>query len=230
MEPVVLSVASPIIQKAAELAKSKLDAADQLAASDAKRYVSYLESAREAIRGLENEYVDILVEAMHCQVDRPEQKDHLAIRIEQHLYREILRPHLTDAVGRLERGRQALEEHADRVFLWPSVRQGRADALAAYDKLLARLQWYINQLGGWYSGATNQYVMDAVTKGQPLPMGGSGVNVEGLHQILGCLARRDQEGLASTVGAMLGGQTADRHLTITREIAHVIESMLVTFR
>ena len=66
MEPTVLSVASPIIQKAAELAKNKLEAGNQLAASDAKRYVSYLEGALEAIRGLENEYVDVLVEAMHC--------------------------------------------------------------------------------------------------------------------------------------------------------------------
>ena len=230
MEPTELSVASPIIQKAAELAKNKLDAASQLAASDAKRYVSYLEGALEAIRGLENEYIDILVEAMHCQVDIPEQCDHLAIRIEQHLYREILRPHLVDAVGRLENGRQALEEHADRVFLWPSVRRGRADALAAYDSLLARLRSYIDQLGGWYGNATNKYVMDAMTKGQPLPMGGSGFNVEGLHEILGCLARRDQEGLSSTVGAKLGALTADRHLTITRDVARVIESMLVTFR
>jgi len=94
VEPVGLSVASPIVQKAAELAKAKLDAADQLASSDAKRYVSYLEGALEAIRGLENEYVDILVEAMHCHVDQPEQSDHLAIRIKQYLYRETLRPHL----------------------------------------------------------------------------------------------------------------------------------------
>ena len=174
--------------------------------------------------------VDILVEAMHCDVDQPEQSDHLAIRIKQYLYRETLRPHLVDAVERLERGRQALGEHADRVFLWPSVREGRADALAAYDTLLARLRSYIDQLGGWYGGARNSNVMQAMAQGTPLPMSGSGFNVEQLHVILGCVARRDQEELNGRVGNLLGTLTADRHLAITGEIARVIEGMLITFR
>jgi hypothetical protein len=130
----------------------------------------------------------------------------------------------------LEKGRQALEEHADRVFLWPSVKQGRADALAAYDKLLSRLRSYIDQLGSWYGSARNQNVVEALSHGRPLPMGGSGVNVEALHRILASLARRDQEQLNRDVGNLLGTLTSDRHLTLTRDIARVVESMLITFR
>jgi hypothetical protein len=85
-------------------------------------------------------------------------------------------------------------------------------------------------LGGWYGGARNSYVMQAMTQGTPLPMSGSGFNVEQLHLILGCVARRDQEELNGRVGNLLGTLTADRHLAITGEIARVIEGMLITFR
>ena len=229
MEP-MLSVASPIIQKAAELGRTKLEAADQLAASDARRYVSYLEVALEAIHGLENDYIDILVEAKHCQVDQPEQSRHLAMRIDQHLYREALRPLLVGAVGRLEFGRQALADHADRVFVWPSVKQGRADALAAYDKLLKRLRSYIDQLGQWYAGASHQYLMDPLREGKPMRMGGTGLNVVWLHSILDCLNRQDQEKLSEVVAGLLGDLESDRHLSLTRDIGRVIEAMLITFR
>src|SRR5262245_29646441 len=231
MEPATLvSAASPIIQRAAELAKSKLDTADQLAAGDAKRYVSYLEAALAAIRGLENGYIDILVEAMHCRVDQAEQMDHLATRIEQHLWREALRPHLVDAIARLEKGREALAQHADRVFLWPGVKKGRADALAAYDKLLSQLRSYINQLGAWYGSVNHPQLVTALRHNPPLPLGGSGVNVEALHRILASLARRDQEQLSDNVTELLSTLTSDRHLRLTQDIARVVEGMLITFR
>ena len=142
-------VASPIIKGAFNSIEKTLESADQLASTDAQYYSAYFQAADQAVKGLEHEYIDILLEAARCEPTDSQQRERLLTRIDHYIHREVLRPILKASIEHLREGRQALQKHAERLLIRPAVKTNRTAALAQFDHLLNELDTYLGQLGGW---------------------------------------------------------------------------------
>jgi hypothetical protein len=100
-EPVsVLGAVGPIL-KAAEFIDKKLVENKHLTSDDAKYYGMHLENASQAIHGLEEEYIEILIQASEVDLEDEDQKRELSERIKLYIKGEILRPRLMNAIKRL---------------------------------------------------------------------------------------------------------------------------------
>lgn len=154
---------SAIMLEAFKQGKELLQKADAFAADDAKRYAAYLEAARAALHGLEQEYQEIVVEANHCQLDRPEQVAALRKRIEDYLHVKKLREILDDAVMGVDIGRATLEGYATRWYLslTPAKKQQREQAVVHYADVLNELKSRVRELDNWPKGATG-FAVDAL--------------------------------------------------------------------
>src|SRR5215217_8156082 len=105
----------------------------------------YLGAVNAAIRGLEEEYDEILVEAKSC-LDRPEKIGTVKERIDRYLRVHRLRRRLTDAIDGVRPIRDALQRRADQFLPWPWRRQNRRKAVNQFAKLLQDLDNYVREL------------------------------------------------------------------------------------
>jgi hypothetical protein len=212
MDPAsALATVNPLLQ-AAESIRGLLAGAEVLAPDDARYYATYLEVATRAIQGLEGEYNEILRAAAYCQPGDPQQRERLLRRVDDYLHGEVLRPKLKEAIERLRQGRQALQQHADRLLIWlfrPGVRRGRVDALALFDRLLDRLEGYYGSLGG-YAGPSAHALDD-------------------IRRIRERIAGPD-EGFADVINDLLMNLDKSTLLTTTGEFGRAIEALRIAFR
>jgi hypothetical protein len=128
---------------------TQVEEARILRQDDARYYATYLDIAREAIAGLEQAYIEILVKAAHTDLADEQQKKRLLTLIDSYIHGEILRPRLQDAITHLESGKDTLRQHAERLLIWPSAKKNRSAALEQYERLLGRLRDYHGQLGAY---------------------------------------------------------------------------------
>jgi hypothetical protein len=164
----------------------------------------------EAIKGLEQEYTKILIQAAHCQLDEPQQKKDLLERIDTYIHGEILRPYLKEAIVHLSEGRNALQQHAEQWLIWPSVKTKREAALARYDQLLNELTGYLGSLGEY--------------------AGESAVGLADLRIIQGLLKDGSPEAFMEKVDDLLTNLKKTTLMQNIGECASVIETLRIAFR
>jgi hypothetical protein len=211
MEPVsVLSAVDPIL-KAGEAIKALVVGADQLAPDDARYYGTWINVAGEAIRGLVQEYIEVLIEAAHCDPLDPGQREQLLKRVHRYVHGEVLRPRLKEAIERLRAGRPVLKQHAERLLIWLRGRRGdRELALARYDQLLDQLTGYLGALGDY-----------------------EGPSAHALEEVLGIHAdvrAGSREALAARADRLLMNLDKTSLLEITGGCGRTIETLRVAFR
>src|SRR5437763_15283588 len=90
------------LEKAFDLVKDYRDKAQQEKLEDIKRCQDYLHAVQEAIKGLENEYDEILIQAEVCDLNQPQQVAALQQRISDYLFVDKLRTELVRAIAGLE--------------------------------------------------------------------------------------------------------------------------------
>jgi hypothetical protein len=164
MEP-ISTVVGPILKAAAAIDKLYVKLNDlalelkHLAQEDVRYYTTYIEVAAEAIKGIQNEYLEILKQAAQCKIEKEEERDRLRARIIEYIHGEVLRPKLKNAIERLREGRKALEEHAERRLIFPGTKAKRANALVHFDFLLSELEGKLGRLGD-YTGPSADALHD----------------------------------------------------------------------
>ena len=209
MEPTSILTGVSATMKAYESITKLLTDADKLAPDDARYYATYLEVARQAIKGIEEEYVEILIEAAHCQLNVAEQKEHLLVRIDKYIHGEVLRPKLREAIDHLRAGREALQQHAERLLIWPNVKRNRMAALEQFDRLLNQLEGYLGTLGG-YTGPS-AVALDDIKRIETATSGPS-------------------EAFVDLVEELLMNLDKSRLLSVVSDCSRVIEVLRITFR
>jgi hypothetical protein len=210
MEPTSLVTGTSTVLKAAELIKKMVDDAGKLPPEDAKYYGGWINVASEAIKGLEQEYIDILIQAAHCQFNEPQQRKDLLERIANYIHGENLRPYLKKAIDHLDEGKAALKQHADQWFIWPSVKKNREAALVRYDQLLNELQVYLGLLGD-YGGE-------------------SAVGLEDLREVQRLLEDGSSEAFMQKIDDLLTKLDKTTLMQKVGESARVIETLRIAFR
>lgn len=116
---------------------------------DSEYYRKWLEVAMIAVQGLEGEYEGILHQAYACNLEDAKQKGELESRINTYLHGESLRPKLKEAIEHLEKGKEILKEHTERLLLLPGTRRTREAALWEYEQHLNQLTGYLGSLGDY---------------------------------------------------------------------------------
>ena len=149
MEPVSFLSSIVSASEAAEAIRKLLTNADKLAKDDAQYYSMYLAVAAKAVEGLEGEYLGILKQAAGCNPLNAQEAENLKTRINDYIHGEVLRKSLNESIDRLREGRGALQEHAERLLIWPEAKKKRTAALEKFDQLLNDLEGYLGSLGNY---------------------------------------------------------------------------------
>jgi len=149
MEPSSALATIGSIVKAAKTIDELLDGADRLAQDDAKYYITYIDVAKTAVIGIEHGYIDILKEAAKCKIKSVKEKERLRDLIIAYIDDEVLRPKLREAIDRLGKGREALQQHAEVLLVWPKTKKNRKAALEEYRQLINQLIGYLGELGDY---------------------------------------------------------------------------------
>jgi hypothetical protein len=211
-----------VIKVATEVANEYIKKAQQYKEQDIRSFENYLEAARVAITGLEEEYDQILVQAKNCELDKPEQIKALNERIDAYLKVDSLRPKLQDSIVGLTKCREALQKNAEGFFLWfwPQVREKRQEALAEFDKLLVDLEKYLRALD---------------EEGLKYRKAGTGVGVATLGEIQFYLGSRLQVdgnpyGLALLVSQFERDPSKDHLMDYIKRIRETIHDIRNAFR
>jgi hypothetical protein len=209
MEPSsALSTIGPIL-KAAKTIEELLSAEEQLTEDDAKYYNTYLDVAKNAIKGLEAEYFEILIDAAQCLISDEKQLESLTNRVNAYIHGEVLRPKLREALERLRKGQEALEQHAERLLVWPKVKKNRAAALEQYDRLLNQLEGYLGTLGGYE--------------------GPSAAALDDIKRIKSAFSGSQDE-FSNLIDDLLMNLDKSSMLRISGECGRVIETLRIAFR
>src|SRR5215813_11878759 len=148
MSALEIGIGKSVLQFFATLAGKHIEKAREYKEQDIRACENYLEAARIAITGLEEEYDQILVQAKNCDLEQPDQIRELKTRIDAYLTVDILRPKLKDAVVGLALCRERLRANAEGFLLWfwPPLKEKRQEAIAKFDKLLQDLEEYLSKL------------------------------------------------------------------------------------
>jgi len=197
---------------AAKAIKQLLAHSNELAKDDAQYYATYLAVAGKAVEGLEGEYLSILRQAADCDLQSEEDASALRKRITDYIHGEILRPRLKEAIDRLRRGREALLEHAERLLLWPKVKEKRVAAIEIFDQQLNELEGYLGSLGD-YEGPSAAALDDLKTIQMELSR--KPLNADSFEQLINdLLMNLNKSVLISTTG----------------DCGRVIEALRIAFR
>lgn len=160
-----------LIDLAVDRINRLLEEASDRNKDDVERCERYLEACSEAIRGLEQEYDEILVQAKNSN-KTPKEIQKLQKRIEKYLHVDRLRPKLSDAIDGLSYYQESLAKNTDRFLEWPWKKADRKLAVNEFAEVLAELQRYLKKLDE-----------------QELPYrpAGTGVGQAALHEMLNLL-------------------------------------------
>jgi hypothetical protein len=212
MDPIsTLSTFSSLL-KSAESIDKLFENGKQLAKDDAKYYSTYIEAASEAIRGLEGEYLGILIQAAKCNLSDQKERKALEDRIKDYINGEVLRPRLKEAIERLRAGRLALQQHAEQLLIWPTVKEKRTASLKKFDDLLNDLDGYLGSLGGY--------------------VGPSAAALDDIKKIQADLsaAPLDPKTFADVIGELLMNLDKSKLISDAGNCGRVIESLRIAFR
>ena len=163
------------LQTALALVKAHLERAAEQRRQTARACISYLEAAREAIRGLEKEVDEIFVEAMvigRFESDADHERQ-LFKRVHSYLNVDRLRPLLSEALNGIDQCHDELVQQANGFF---GTNGPRAEAGKAVLNMLAALQEYLSNLRGSLTYSLDNF------------MGPSGVNMKELKELSDALA------------------------------------------
>ncbi len=185
---------------------------NELAMDDSRYYSSYLMIAGKAVEGLEGEYLEILKQALSCNLDDQKEISDLQNRISDYVNGEVLRPKLREAIDRLEKGRDALSEHAERLLIWPSVKEKRIEAIEKYDDLIGQLNGYLGALGD-YAGPSAAALGD----------------IKGIQKVLD-RNPIDKNKLKDMINELLMSLDKSVLITTTGNCGRVIETLRLAFR
>jgi hypothetical protein len=132
---------------------------------DANYYSNWLDIAKAALVGIEEEYVGILIEAASCELNEPAQCKHLRDRINTYLYQDTLRGRLVEAIAHLRGAREDfLKGHlSDLLIFSRTTIERRRTALQEYDQHLSDLESYREDLGGNRTPAFAVSKLDEIT-------------------------------------------------------------------
>ena len=108
--------------------------------------VNYLEIAKEAINGLGKEVEEINQQARYVNLNHSEKVFQLRYRIDEYLHIDKLRPNLIDAIGGLKGIKGALQDHSERFWQLPGVKENKKEAVSTYVTLLKELEEYLTRL------------------------------------------------------------------------------------
>lgn len=138
-------------KKATDIAVRKIDQILKDAENTNKwrveRCEKFLEACSEAIRGLEREYDEILVQAGSFE-GSPEEVKYLKDRINEYLNVDKLRDRLGDAIEGLEFYQDAFDQKAKSILNWPWKRKDKKEAAKQFAKTLRELNAYLKKLSG----------------------------------------------------------------------------------
>lgn len=166
-------------KKAIDIAVGKIDKLLQEANDKDKWRVErceiFLETCSEAIRGLEREYDEILVQASSFQGSIKEAKE-LRKRINEYLHIDKLRDKLKEAIEGLSFYQEAFEIKAKSIMNWPWKKKDKEEAVNQFAGTLKQLHTYLEKL-------SNQDL--------PFRTAGTGIGIEALFSILNQLDRSD---------------------------------------
>jgi hypothetical protein len=214
MEPIsVLTAVGPIV-KAAEAIDKLLTDAEQLAKDDAQYYATYLAVAGQAIKGLEDEYLGILKQAAQSNLNNAQDQKDLRDRINDYIHGEVLRPKIKEAIDRLREGREALQQHAERLLIWPKAKERRTVALAKFDELLNQLDGYLGSLGNYTGPSGPSAALDDIKRIQ------AGLSADPL----------DPNAFADMIDGFLMNLDKSKLISATGDSARVIEALRIAFR
>ena len=211
MQPIHIATGFNAALKAAELftkVTAIWEEAGKVQLADAQYYGAWINLASWAIKGLEQEYIEILIEADFCQLNDPEQKKALLMRIEKYIKKEFFRLALQDAIKHLREGRKLLEKHADQWLFFPNVK--KSAALDRYDKLLNDLTDYLGRLGDYG--------------------GDSAVALKDLYDIQALAHSGSPDAFKQKVDGLRKNLNKATLMQITGECAEVMETLRTGFR
>ena len=137
MEPISSTLAAGASDFAASQATELLQQAKHRRADDFGRCEKYLEAAKVAIKGLEEEYTGILIDASHTNGD-PARIEALKLRLDTYLASERFCPLLHEAIAGLQFYRGKFATHASSFRQWPWKRKDRTAAVKKFGKYLIR--------------------------------------------------------------------------------------------
>jgi hypothetical protein len=210
VEPTSAVATVGALVRVAENLKRLVDDARKLAPEDVAYYGAWINIAKEAILGIEQEYIEILLEGKHCRLDDLEEKRRLARRLDDYITGEHLRPKLREAIDRLTVGRTSLESHAEQWLILPRVRRDRATALSEYDELLNSIRGYLGSLGDYDRNSAR--------------------DLEDLYRLQDLLEAGDIQGFKQEVTKLAKNPEKTSCALATSECARVIEKLRLAFR
>jgi hypothetical protein len=129
IETALVAIGKIGLSTAVDLGRKQLEAAEQEGRRNAAACIHYLTAASLAIRGLEDEYDEILVQARGTDWTKPADVRGLKTRIDHYMSVDQLRPILLDALTGIESCRNALQRDADSFWSFHK-REERQDAIA----------------------------------------------------------------------------------------------------
>jgi hypothetical protein len=136
------------LEKALEMAGKLLEEARAIPKRNAVSCIRFLQAAQYALRGLEDEVDDILVEAKIVARFQWEARAELVRRIKAYLNRYRLAPILDDAIEGIKECREFAQNDAESFWSFLRTRKAeKAKAMKEIDGLLGKLTDYLRRLG-----------------------------------------------------------------------------------
>jgi hypothetical protein len=137
------------LNQALQLGNQRLREAQEVGDNNMVACIAYLEAARAAIRGLEEELDEILVEAKRVASFSQtwENRPDVFKRINEYLNRDRLRPVLDQSIEGIDRCSQAARDDSRRFFVWrQEQREQKAEVVENLLKLLEDLREFLQGL------------------------------------------------------------------------------------
>jgi len=148
LEQIALTLLTTALEKALDVGHRYLREAENQSQYNVRACIAYLEAARAAIRGLEEELDEILIET-ETVVSFPqewEKRPDIFERINSYLNRDRLRPILDSSLVGIDHCQKVAEEDAASFFQWPSQRDRRTQTVDHLSSLFKNLHNYLTQL------------------------------------------------------------------------------------
>jgi hypothetical protein len=173
MEEIPARLLITALEKAVDVGSQYLHEAENMRQDNVLRCIAYLDAARAAIRGLEEELDEILIETK-LVVSFPqdwEKRPDIFRRIDSYLNRDRLRPILDDSLVGIERCQRVAAANPASFFQRSSVGEQRKETVAAILLLNNKLDVYLKALSG-------QMDLDRIDYA-----GGSGLHMDELLEV-----------------------------------------------
>lgn len=232
MDPLLGKIAATMLEKAVTSLTAQITQAQAFANDDVRRCKAYLETARDAIQALENEYDAILNQAEVCDLGQRQQILDLQQRLLDYLHLDRLRNVLWDVHAGLKGCRNALQENNERFLILPGVREKRQEAIADFVQTMETLE---------------QYIADLQNHDLAFRKAGTGVGIKWLNGIKDLLVSADilyaganppapdqlariRTALVDYIAIARQDRSKDRLEDATSRIRATVEKLLRTFR